>query len=125
MNVRTFITGGRVITGNKEIDTTVIINNGKIENADFRGDIPSDAKVISADGMYVAPGIVDVHMHGGGGYDFMDATEEAFEKILSRIHPGAIILLHNTSSTNAEILDELLMKLKELGYGFGTLEQFS
>ena len=52
------------------------------------------------------------------------AKEEAFEKILSRIHPGAIILLHNTSSTNAEILDELLTKLKELGYGFGTLEQF-
>ena len=36
--------------------------------------------------------------------------EEAFDKLLSRIHPGAIVLLHNTSSTNGKILDELLTK---------------
>ena len=55
--------------------------------------------------------------------DAQPTKEEAFEKILSRIHPGAIILLHNTSSTNAEILDELLTKLELSGYEFGTLEQ--
>ena len=55
--------------------------------------------------------------------DAQPSREEALEKILSRIHPGAIVLLHNTSSTNAEILDELLTKLKELGYDFGSLEQ--
>ena len=32
--------------------------------------------------------------------------EEAFDKLLSRIHPGAIVLLHNTSKTNGEILDD-------------------
>ena len=42
--------------------------------------------------------------------------EEAFEKLLGRIHPGAIVLLHSTSSTNAEILDELLAKWEEMGY---------
>jgi len=42
--------------------------------------------------------------------------EEAFEKLLGRIHPGAIVLLHSTSSTNAAILDELLTKWEEMGY---------
>ncbi len=42
--------------------------------------------------------------------------EEALEKLTSRIHSGAVLLLHNTSSTNAEILDELLTKYKEMGY---------
>ena len=53
--------------------------------------------------------------------DDQPSKEEAFEKLLDRIHPGAIILLHSTSSTNAEILDELLTKWKEMGYAFGTL----
>ena len=51
------------------------------------------------------------------------SKEEAFEKLLGRIHPGAIVLLHSTSSTNASILDELLTKWEEMGYTFGTLEE--
>lgn len=48
--------------------------------------------------------------------------EEAFDKLLTRIHPGAIVLLHSTSSTNAEILDELLTKWEEMGYSFKSLD---
>ncbi len=49
--------------------------------------------------------------------------EQAFGKLVPRIHPGAIVLLHNTSQTNGEIIDELLTKWEELGYRFGTLEE--
>lgn len=48
---------------------------------------------------------------------------EAFDKLLGRIHPGAVVLLHSTSSTNANILDELLTKWKEMGYSFKSLDQ--
>ena len=37
--------------------------------------------------------------------------------------PGAVVLLHNTSKTNGEILDELLTKWEEMGYTFGKLEE--
>ncbi len=47
--------------------------------------------------------------------------EEAFEKLLPRVHPGAVILLHSTSKTNGEILDELLTRWEEEGYTFGDL----
>lgn len=49
--------------------------------------------------------------------------EEAFEKLLGRIHPGAIVLLHSTSRTNAEILDELLTRWEEMGYTFKPLTE--
>lgn len=55
--------------------------------------------------------------------DAQPSHEEAFDKLLSRVHPGAIVLLHNTSSTNGEILDELLTKWEEMGYTFGTLAE--
>ena len=55
--------------------------------------------------------------------DNQPTKEEAFEKLTGRIHPGAIVLLHNTSKTNGEILDELLTKWEEMGYHFGTLDE--
>ena len=48
--------------------------------------------------------------------------EYAFSKLLPRIHNGAVLLLHSTSATNGEILDELLTRYKEMGYTFGTLD---
>ncbi len=50
------------------------------------------------------------------------SREEAFQKLLPRVHPGAVVLLHSTSRTNGEILDELLTKWEEMGYSFGDLE---
>lgn len=55
--------------------------------------------------------------------DDQPSHEEAFSKLCSRVHPGAIVLLHNTSRTNGEILDELLTKWEDMGYCFGTLAE--
>jgi len=54
--------------------------------------------------------------------DSQPTKEQAFAKLLPRIHNGAVVLLHSTSTTNAEILDELLTKWKEQGYTFTTVE---
>ena len=56
--------------------------------------------------------------------DDQPTPEQAFSKLLPRIHPGAVVLLHSTSSANAEILDELLTKWEEAGYSFGDLEAY-
>ena len=55
--------------------------------------------------------------------DEQPTREEAFEKLIGRVHPGAIILLHSTSRTNADILDELLTKYEEMGYSFRSLDE--
>lgn len=57
--------------------------------------------------------------------DKQPTREEAFEKLLGRIHPGAVVLLHNTSSTNGQILDELLTKWEEMGYRFCPLSELT
>lgn len=48
-------------------------------------------------------------------------AEQAFSKLLPRVHPGAVVLLHSTSKTNAAILDELLTKWEEMGYTFAPI----
>ena len=55
--------------------------------------------------------------------DKQPTRQEAFSKLIPRIHNGAVVLLHSTSATNGEILDELLTQWKELGYTFGTIEE--
>lgn len=57
--------------------------------------------------------------------DSQPTHEEAFQKLTGRVHPGAIVLLHNTSKTNGEILDELLTRWEEMGYTFGVLEDLN
>ena len=48
--------------------------------------------------------------------------QQAFDKLIPRVHNGAVILLHATSQTNAEILDDLLTRYKEMGYTFESID---
>lgn len=57
--------------------------------------------------------------------DDQPTKEEAFDKLLGRIHPGAVVLLHSTSSTNAAILGGLLDQWKEMGYSFRSLDDLA
>lgn len=57
--------------------------------------------------------------------DKQPSKEEAFDKLINRIHPGAVVLLHSTSSTNADILDELLTKWEEMGYRFESIDKLA
>ena len=55
--------------------------------------------------------------------DAQPTAQAAMEKLLPRTHNGAVILLHATSRTNAQIMDDLLTQWKAQGYTFGTLEE--
>lgn len=55
--------------------------------------------------------------------DNQPSHEDAMEKLTKRVHPGAVVLLHATSKTNAEIMDEILTKWEEMGYSFASLEK--
>jgi len=80
------IVNGKIITPYRVIPQgTVLVADGKIE-AVVAGDIEvPDATVIDAKGNYVAPGFIEIHVHGGGGHDFMDNDVAGFLEI-ARIH---------------------------------------
>jgi N-acetylglucosamine-6-phosphate deacetylase len=75
------IYNGKILTPYRIISGTVVVVDGKIkEVAEGNIDVPG-AVEIDAKGKYIAPGFIDIHVHGGGGHDFMDGSEEAFLKI--------------------------------------------
>lgn len=60
-------------------------------------------------------------------YDYDDSDQPlpsfAIQKIMSRVHSGAVMLLHSTSETNSIILDEVIKSLKAEGYRFGVITE--
>ncbi len=112
---RTFIKNGSVVGENDVQIRTVVLENGKIADDNFIGDIPDGAKIVDAAGMYVAPGFVEVHAHGGGGYDFMDATEEAFKGVLEmhRSH-GTTSFMPTTVACDYEAMSKLFSLYRRL-----------
>ncbi len=55
--------------------------------------------------------------------DAQPTPSAAYDKLLPRIHNGAVVLLHSTSATNADILDELLTKWESMGYTFASIDK--
>jgi N-acetylglucosamine-6-phosphate deacetylase len=88
---------------------TALVDGATIAAAGAHVDIPVDAETVDVHGAYVVPGFVDVHVHGGAGADFMDATPEAVRTIC-RFHAagGTTGLLATTAAAPA---DDLLRAL--------------
>ena len=100
------ITNGTLITPYRYIrGGTLVIEDGRIRGIHEQDvDVPG-ATEFDADGHYVAPGFIDIHVHGGGGHDFMDGTEEAFLKIAE---------LHAQYGTTALVPTTLTAEKKDL-----------
>lgn len=74
------IINGKVLTSHRLLEEAVVlIKEGKIVYIGGSEPVKEvDAKTIDAGGQYVSPGFMDIHVHGGGGHDFMDGTVECF-----------------------------------------------
>lgn len=67
----------------------IVVENGRIAAI---GRFDESGRVIDAHGLYLSHGFIDIHVHGGGGHDFMDATREAWHGA------GALHLSHGTTA---------------------------
>ena len=92
----------------------IFVKDGIIEDMDFSEDIPKGCNIIDAKNNYVSAGFIDLHVHGGGGYDFMDCSKEAFEGI-SKTHllNGTTTLLPTAVSSEFEEMLRLIKTYKE------------
>jgi N-acetylglucosamine-6-phosphate deacetylase len=104
------IINGRVITPYQIIPSgTVLIKEGIIVGITDKELEVQDALVIDAGGRYISPGFIDIHVHGGGGYDFMDNSVEAFLEIAqTHVRFGTTALFPTTLTGSTEEIINIL-----------------
>lgn len=104
------IYNGRIITPYRVIPKgTVLVTDGVITDVK-EGDIEvTGTTEINAEGNYIAPGFIDIHIHGGGGHDFMDGSETAFLKIAeTHARYGTTAMVPTTLTSKKEGLIDTL-----------------
>jgi len=104
------IYNGNVITPQRIINGgSILIADGKIAAISETNIETTGAELINAEGKYISPGFIDIHVHGGGGHDFMDVTEEAFLKIAeTHARFGTTAMLPTTLTGSKEDILETL-----------------
>ena len=104
------IFNGQVITPSGIVKNgSVLIDDGKIIEVNASNVDAPDAVEIDAKGKYISPGFIDIHIHGGGGHDFMDNTVEAFLGVAElHVKHGTTAMLPTTlSCERADLLETL------------------
>ncbi len=100
----TQIINGQILTPQGWLkDGSVLINDGKILEITNSDLAVIGATVIDAKGMFIVPGFVSMHCHGGGGHDFTEGTTEAFkEAAAAHLKHGSTTIFPTLSSTTFE-----------------------
>lgn len=91
------IINGKLVTLNGVIENKVLVFNETIQH--IQTEVPIDCDVIDAKGMYIAPGLIDVHVHGSCGADTMDQTTEAIKLMSAGIAKNGVTSFLPTTMT--------------------------
>ncbi len=109
------IYNGRILTPYRIIPQGTVVVTGNKITAVREGNIEVPGAIaIDAGGQYIAPGFIDIHVHGGGGHDFMDGSVEAFLKIAeTHARHGTTAMLPTTLTSEKEELFQTLELYKQ------------
>ncbi len=115
----TFINGTVILPDRLLSDHVVVVHDGII--VEIRATIPTAAKQVDLRGNFLSPGWVDLHVHGGGGSDFMDLTPDAFRTVCQTHarHGTTSLSPTSTVATQAEYEEFLRLCLSFLGQPTG------
>ncbi|QEK50850.1 N-acetylglucosamine-6-phosphate deacetylase [Pedobacter aquae] len=95
-------------------DATLLVCDGVITAISDKDIDAPLADVLDAEGNYLSPGFIDLHVHGGGGYDFMDRSVDAFLKIAeTHLRYGTTAMFPTTLTSTTEKLIETLSCYEE------------
>lgn len=119
------IYNGRLLTQERQIDGgAVLLREGRIARVyeEKPEDLPPDTEYLDAEGRYIAPGFVDIHVHGGGGTEFMcDTAEEAETVCMTHLRHGTTSIVPTTSSAARQAflrsMDSINRAARQMAHG--------
>lgn len=109
---RFIIKNGNVVFPNGVHKADILIEDGIIQKI---GTIEEDCDTVDADGLFVSPGLIDIHTHGGNGHDYMEGTLEAFKEAASlHLKHGVTSIVPTTVASDPEYTIEFLKRFDKI-----------
>ncbi|MBQ7315236.1 MAG: N-acetylglucosamine-6-phosphate deacetylase [Clostridia bacterium] len=112
------IRGGQLVTEEGILRKDIVTEGGRIVAiCDPCRDTPPDREVIQADGCYVSAGFIDIHQHGGGGADYMDAQADTYRMATeAHLRHGITSVMPTLLSADREALLRAIESYKQATY---------
>ena len=116
------IKNGKAILDDGTVTGKAILYTDKIIGIVDEGDIPTGTAVIDAEGGYISPGFIDLHIHGYLGRDVCDASEESI-RIISKglLENGVTGYLPTTMTVSTEVIEGAIEDFAECVRMFGEI----
>lgn len=110
------IVGGKILTPQGWLlGGSLVVEGNKIAGIDKSDGRIEGATLIDANGGAVAPGGIDLHVHGGGGFDFMEGREEAFRKaVAAHLQHGTTAIYPTLSSSSPKMIRDAIEVTEKL-----------
>ena len=110
----TYLVNARLILSDRVVNGGLLIADGILRKICLEGmKVPAHDRQIDLEGAFVSPGFVDLHVHGGGGYDFLDGTTEAFlGAAQAHMRHGTTTLLPTATACSMEELEQAFSALR-------------
>ena len=106
------IINGKIIFGDEIFEGKILLFDTKVVGIVDKVD--KEIPLIDANGAYISAGFIDIHIHGSGGADVMDATPEALEMISTTLlQTGTTSFLATTMTMSTEDIDNALQNVKQ------------
>lgn len=106
------IVNGKILLENQILENKVLVFDKKI--IDIANEVPQNCEVIDAQGKFISPGLIDIHIHGNLGKDTMDATDDAIQTIAKSVSRyGVTAFLPTTMTMDQESVHNALEVVKK------------
>ncbi len=112
--MKTCFINARVIFQDRIEECAVMTDGGKIVYIGNEPNTDEDTKMIDCEGLYLSPGFVDLHVHGGGGFGVMDCDADAICKMCeTHLSHGTTSILPTTLASPIPLLQKAILSVKE------------
>jgi len=102
------------IVGNPSA-SALLIDGDTILSADWHEDVPENTQILDFHDCHILPAFIDIHVHGGGGFDFLDGTDEAFRRVTDlHLHHGTALLCPTLTASSWEKTRRTLAQLEKM-----------
>ncbi len=110
-----YIVNGKIILPNNILENKALVYDSKIIDIIDQEEVPENAEVLNANGGYISPGLVDIHIHGYLGEDVSDGNAEGIKKIAEGIiKNGVTSWCPTTMTVSGQEIDNALSVVRSL-----------